>query len=330
MWANLLKAGVFILIASLVGVLTSLVLQRFPVADAIYQFATTPWIRAAFTFVAAVGGVLLALYGPAVADRISGRAQQPPLRKRIWALFSLGALFVILGPAVNLIPQPESFENATFVIDINYPDDHNLEPGEQFTKGWRLYNGGTTHWQRYEVRKYDKGIAGPEGFNAPDTQAGHDAEVYALETAAPITPGCYRTRYRMFSRTQQRFFGEIFHLQIVVGPPGPKIDYPVYVGYLNVSEGTLMEPNEQFKKGWQIHNCGDNRWENYQAQRISGSLGPTSIDVPIIEPHQDLSLWAAMTAPGTPGTYQAAYRLVNASGQFIGDQFIVSIKVGDR
>jgi hypothetical protein len=94
---------------------------------------------------------------------------------------------------------------------------------------------------------------------------------------------------------------------------------------INYPDGSQFPPG--FNKGWRLSNCGDTTWDSsYRAIRISGSYGPVSFAVPAVAPGQTGELWATFTAPTTPNTYRATYKLEGPSGQF-GDPFWVEIVV---
>ena len=74
-------------------------------------------------------------------------------------------------PAPTPTPEPGAcVDGATYVADLNY-DDKNMtappvmQPGQPFTKGWRLRNSGTCAWDQTYTFAYASG-------NSPLAQMG--------------------------------------------------------------------------------------------------------------------------------------------------------------
>jgi hypothetical protein len=257
---------------------------------------------------------------PVVKNWLQGKETTHPPKPVIWvALLTL----ILVGATTQVIAVAPTAETratdlASFVTDVSVPDDSQLAPGQPFDKEWRLYNGGETEWtDHYEARRANKeGLPatnfGPDGFHVPRTSPGHDAILSAAMTA-PLIPGCYRNRYRMYHGDTQ--FGEAFSVQIVVADQRVA-DYVLWLDHLNVRDGTSFPVGATFRKGWVMHNCGRNTWANYRLIRIGGTLaGPAEINVPVTSGQQDVAIWADFTAPSSQSPASGAtYQLQNAEG----------------
>lgn len=249
---------------------------------------------------------------------------QPPIMWLTVILFLVLGGFIQYLASLPSIPPIVGKDDSSFIYDELVQDDDPISPGQTFLKAWRLYNKGDTNWKNYEARRI-AGIFGPSGFLVPDTLAKHDV-VLSQPMTAPTLPGCYRTWYQLYNGSY--FFGEKFDVQIAVVTLKTKV-YALFIDDLNVRDGTLFSPGARFMKGWKLHNCGTNTWENYKAKRVSGDLaGPSFIPVPVTSGHQDMALWVWFTAP-TILTKQsiAVYQLEDAQGNPIPNAlFDVSIK----
>jgi hypothetical protein len=112
-------------------------------------------------------------------------------------------------------------------------------------------------------------------------------------------------------------------------PNNTDTDCARFVSDLNYFDGTVVSPGETINKGWRLSNCGDTTWSTaggYQAVRIGGSYGPTSFNIPTVDPGQPGDLYADITVPTTAGTHRATYQLEGPAGTF-GDPFWVEIVV---
>ena len=115
------------------------------------------------------------------------------------------------------------------------------------------------------------------------------------------------------------------------GSPGPT-DCSSFVSDLNYPDGTMVSPGESFTKGWSLSNCGDSTWSaagGYRAVRVGGNYGPTSFDVPTVEPGATGDTWVGITAPTIAGSHRATYLLEGPVGRF-GDPFWIEIVVGEE
>src|SRR5574342_488316 len=84
-------------------------------------------------------------------------------------------------------------DNADFVTDVTIPDGTVLDPGEEFTKTWRLKNAGTCSWTPSYAVVFSNG----DSMSGPATQAltanvnpGQTVDI-SLNLKAPSTPGNY-------------------------------------------------------------------------------------------------------------------------------------------
>ncbi|MCS6910603.1 MAG: NBR1-Ig-like domain-containing protein [Anaerolineales bacterium] len=97
------------------------------------------------------------------------------------------------------------------------------------------------------------------------------------------------------------------------------------VANVNYPDGSIVSLGQVFEKRWRLRNCGTTSWSGYQAARISGIYGPGSFPV-FGAPGATVEVVATFTAPATPGTYRATYRLRGPNGLF-GDPFWVEVAV---
>jgi hypothetical protein len=122
-----------------------------------------------------------------------------------------------------LTPEPSAFETSTpnlptatlmptsapsatplcdlarFITDVTIPDGTVMQPGQTFTKTWRLRNVGTCTWAGGYQLIFDHGeiMSGPvsQPF-AGDVPPGHEVDL-SVALKAPDNPGTYRGTWRI-------------------------------------------------------------------------------------------------------------------------------------
>jgi hypothetical protein len=95
-----------------------------------------------------------------------------------------------------------------FVDDITIPDGTEMDPGETFTKTWRLRNTGSCTWTSDYKLAFDSGdpLGAPAMVNLPGINVSPDQIVdVSVNFTAPTTPGNYKSNWKLRSNT-----GEIF------------------------------------------------------------------------------------------------------------------------
>jgi hypothetical protein len=116
-------------------------------------------------------------------------------------------------------PVPCDQAAAGLPIDVTIPDDTLMEPGEAFTKIWRLQNVGSCTWTLYYSAAFFYGDRMDAPPIVPFSQAvppGSEVEI-AVEMVAPLTPGTYQGNWKL-SNAEGVLFG--------IGPNG---DAPFWV-----------------------------------------------------------------------------------------------------
>ena len=111
--------------------------------------------------------------------------------------------------AVEETSTPEvPCDRASFEGDVNYPDNTEVDPGEQFTKTWRLKNTGSCTWNTNYSIVFDEGDSMGAPASAPLTdhpvEPGDEVEV-SLDLTAPDSPGTYQGFWKLRNSA-----GEVF------------------------------------------------------------------------------------------------------------------------
>jgi len=130
-----------------------------------------------------------ALLRPASTPPPAGATPQPPVAT---------ATSAIVAPAPT---ATVACNWAAFVVDVTVPDDTVMQPGQQFTKTWRLQNIGSCTWDS----SYSVVFAGGDNLGAPAQQSigatvppGKTVDI-SLAMTAPQSAGSYTSYYKLRS-----------------------------------------------------------------------------------------------------------------------------------
>ena len=119
-------------------------------------------------------------------------------------------------PTATPVPAEEECLNyVSYVSDVNYPDDSEVEAGSVITKKWQVANTGTCNWGPGYVWKLieDSGVDVPEQFNLYPARDGSTVTI-SLQIIVPDEPGVYVIDY------------------IPYGPDGTSIGENIYVRFI--------------------------------------------------------------------------------------------------
>jgi hypothetical protein len=139
-------------------------------------------------------------------------------------------------PAPTETPAPVCTNQAEFVRDVTIPDGTRFDPGDSFTKTWRLRNTGTCTWTRdYAVVHVDgPALLGPSAMTLPtEVEPGEVIDI-SLALKAPTIDGTYFSYWKLrndagvlFGIANEQNLS--FVVSIEVGPE-PEPEYPDWRG----------------------------------------------------------------------------------------------------
>jgi hypothetical protein len=92
-------------------------------------------------------------------------------------------------------------------IDITVPDDSSFEPGQSFTKTWRLLNTGSCTWTTDYAATWFSGATFGAGLSANlsgPVPPGNSVDV-SIDMVAPAQPGTYQSNWKIKNQTDQLF-----------------------------------------------------------------------------------------------------------------------------
>lgn len=104
-------------------------------------------------------------------------------------------------------PTPIPCDQAGFVADVSVPDGSKFNPGQSFTKTWRLRNNGSCTWTTAYTAVFDSGNAmdAPAAVNLSSSVAPGQTVDISVAMKAPGTAGKYRGNWRLRNASGARF-----------------------------------------------------------------------------------------------------------------------------
>jgi hypothetical protein len=86
-------------------------------------------------------------------------------------------------------------DRAAFITDVTIPDGEEIDPGDSFTKTWRLRNNGSCTWTSSYSLIFDHGdsMGGPAAvqLTSSTVEPGQSVDI-SVDLTAPNTPGTYK------------------------------------------------------------------------------------------------------------------------------------------
>lgn len=124
-------------------------------------------------------------------------------------------------PAQNQ-SQPQTTVNtcnvAKFISDETIDDGTEIEPGDSFTKTWRIRNNGTCTWtEDYQIAWYSDNTFSadtPQNFTDEDIEPGEDVYI-SIDMVAPSSEGSYYSYWTLVDEDGNTFL-DSFYVYIVV------------------------------------------------------------------------------------------------------------------
>lgn len=115
------------------------------------------------------------------------------------------------------VDQPANCKNVmVYMADVSYPDGSKINPGENFTKTWRIYNNGSCKWyEGYTIEYIDGDFMSGRSTIIPSlTIPGTTVDV-GINLQAPQAPGSYVGYYQLRA-PDGTYFGPKLTVKIIV------------------------------------------------------------------------------------------------------------------
>jgi Ig-like domain-containing protein len=127
------------------------------------------------------------------------------------------------GVALGTVPPAgatASCYGLSFVSDVTIPDNTPVNPGQAFTKTWKVKNAGSCAWDAGFKFAFVSGEQmGGTTYTLPSSVAAGAVTDISVAMTAPNRSGTLRGDWRMQTASGQ-FFGDQVYVQVVVGGGG--------------------------------------------------------------------------------------------------------------
>jgi hypothetical protein len=93
-----------------------------------------------------------------------------------------------------------------------------------------------------------------------------------------------------------------------------------FIRDVTIPDGSILQPGERFEKVWEIQNVGSTPWRDRSLRRVGACSGPgrlisdPSDPIPSTKPGALCLVCLWLTAPYQPGSYYAAWKMVDKKG----------------
>jgi hypothetical protein len=107
-----------------------------------------------------------------------------------------------------------------FVSDVTIPDNSVMEPGQSFTKTWRVKNCGDVAWGSEATLRFASGaqMGAPDSVSVDDVVPGNNVDI-SVNMVAPSAAGTYRGEWRLHLASGARLGDSVWVVIVVSGPP---------------------------------------------------------------------------------------------------------------
>jgi len=151
----------------------------------------------------------------AAAPSNTPAATVTPLSTFTPAVTSTGG--VVFGATQPVVGATASCYGLSFVSDVTIPDNTPVNPGQTFTKTWKVKNAGTCAWDAGFKFAFTGGEAmGGTTYTLPSAVAAGAVTDISVAMTAPSRTGTLRGNWRMSTASGQ-FFGDEVYVQVVIG-----------------------------------------------------------------------------------------------------------------
>lgn len=154
----------------------------------------------------------------AVAQTVTAAAQSQPSPQPVQDTLAPAATNTLAGPPTNT-PNPC---NSAYFISETVPDDTVFNPGESFTKTWRLKNIGTCTWNANYKLVFANGdqMLGPNSQNLTQSVAPGEQVDIKVDLKAPPSTGTYKGIWNVIDDQGKTFVYNIWvKIKVAAGQP---------------------------------------------------------------------------------------------------------------
>jgi len=225
--------------------------------------------------------------------------------------------------------------NAWFVADVTIPDGTKFDPGDAFTKTWRLLNTGTCEWTGdFKIVYVGGNMFGSDSVKIRQrVGVGSTADI-SLDMYAPHRSGTAISNWRM-TTADGDLFGPVLSVSILLpGGDATKVAgdclNAVLVSDVTVPSGTKMDAGKEFTKTWEVENTGSCAWtRDFKITFVGGDvLGSDTTKIrQRVEPGATAEISLPMIVPNGSGYVSSSWQMSDDNNVLFGQVFTFNILI---
>ncbi len=219
-------------------------------------------------------------------------------------------------PAPTPTPEPEACKDGmSYVADLNY-DDKNMtappvmQPGQPFTKGWRVRNSGTCPWDQTYTFAYAGGNVpaaqmGGQPVRVNGTVAPGATYDFKVPLTAPSAPGVYQAFWTMRNWENTPFGDRVWVGIRVPGPPTPipQPTAPPAAGIAFWADSYYLSAGQCTTVHWDVQNVREvyfySQGQSWEGHGVTGKEDRRSV---LPSRRLTICVWSSRMARLRPGS----------------------------
>ena len=222
--------------------------------------------------------------------------------------------------------------NAWFIADVTIPAGTKFDPGDAFTKTWRLQNTGTCEWTGdFKIVYVGGNMFGSDSVKIRQRVGVGGIADISLEMYAPNRSGTAISNWRM-STASGDLFGPVLSVSVLLPGGGTTTTGDclgaALVSDVSVPSGTRMDAGEPFTKTWQIQNTGTCAWtRDFKITFVGGDvLGSDTTKIrQRVEPGATAEISLPMVVPNGSGYVSSSWQMSDDNNILFGQVFTFNI-----
>ena len=222
--------------------------------------------------------------------------------------------------------------NAALVEDVTVPAGTKADPGDTFTKTWRLINTGTCDWLAdFKITYVGGNLFGSDTTKIRQRVAVGNTGDISLNMVAPSGSGAVVSNWQM-ATNDGNLFGPVLTVSITLPGTTTTTSGSCYnatlVSDVTIPDGTEVKAGDSFTKTWSIENSGTCEWtRDFKITFVGGNLfgSDTTKIRKFVKAGATANISLDMVAPKGSGTATSSWQMADESGNLFGQIFTINI-----
>ena len=222
--------------------------------------------------------------------------------------------------------------NAWFLADVTVPPGTKFDPGDSFTKTWRLINTGTCDWtSNFKITYVGGNIFGSDSTKIRQRVGVGGIADISLDMVAPNLSGTAVSNWQLVTDSGD-LFGPLLSVSILLPGGSATTTAGDCLDATLVSEtvpsGTKLDPGKKFTKTWVVENSGTCVWtSDFKITFVGGDvLGSDTTKIrKRVEAGATAEISLPMVVPNGSGYVSSSWQMADNNGVLFGQVFTFQI-----